>query len=104
MRALFKNFSKYKALKSPIDAWCDFLPHDEKLDFWDESLTNRLNEVLLYEEPEPLTSNELNRLTDDKNCSCPMREALISWTNLNNRPDQQLICSKGDALLAFLLP
>ena len=103
MRAVFKKVIEVRGLKSQKAAWDDFLPHIEKFDSWNLSLTSRLREVLLFEEPEPWTSDELNRLTKNKNCPCPIREALISWTMMNNIPDQQTICDEGARLIDNLL-
>ena len=66
MRLIFKKVIEQKKLKSQIAGWNDFLPHVEKFDSWTSLLTVRLKEVMLFEEPEPLTSNELNTLTKKK--------------------------------------
>ena len=100
MRSIFKKIIIEKNLKTQSNAWTDFLPHFEKLDAWNASLTFRLKEILLFEEPEPWTSIELNNLTKNKKYPCPIREALISWSNLNNIPDQQTICEKGEELVS----
>tara|TARA_Y100001968_G_scaffold326017_1_gene368304 strand:+ start:155 stop:751 length:597 start_codon:yes stop_codon:yes gene_type:complete len=99
MRLIFKKVIKQKKLKSQIAGWNDFLPHIEKFDSWTSLLTLRLKEVMLFEEPEPWTSDELNRLTKEKNCPCPIREALISWSNVKDFPDQQTICDHGEELV-----
>ena len=66
MRLIFKKVIEQKKIKSQIAAWNDFLPHVQKFDSWTSLLTIRLKEVLLYEEPEPFASNELNTLTKKK--------------------------------------
>tara|TARA_Y100001968_G_scaffold323896_1_gene362309 strand:- start:2273 stop:2872 length:600 start_codon:yes stop_codon:yes gene_type:complete len=103
MRAVFKKMIEVKGLKNSKSAWKDFLPHIEKFDSWDLSLTNRLKEVLLFEEPEPWSSQELNRLTKEKNCPCPIRDALVSWSNVTSIPDQQTICDQGEILVSSLV-
>ena len=103
MRSVFKKMIEERDLSSQKAAWNEFLPHVEELDSWDLSLTNRLKEVLFFEEPEPWTSYELNKLTKDKYCPCPIREALISWTKINNFPDQQTICDEGEKLVPSLV-
>mgnify|MGYP001300447575 CR=1 FL=1 len=102
MRSVFKKVIKDRNLKSYKSAWDDFLPHVERLDSWDEALTNRLKEVLLFEEPEPWSADELNRLTQRKQCPCPIREALISWSKITSIPDQQTICNQGEKLVSDL--
>ena len=58
--------------------------------------------MLLFEEPDSLTPNELNSLTKEKNYPCPIREALINWSNMNNFPDQQIICNEGEKIISSL--
>ena len=99
MRLVFKKVIEQKKLKSQISGWNDFLPHIEKFDSWTSLLTLRLKEVMLFEEPEPWTSDELNSLTKEKNCPCPIREALISWSNVKDFPNQQTICDRGEELV-----
>ena len=102
MRAVFKKIIQDRCFKNQISGWDDFLPHVQKFDSWDSSLTNRLKEILLFEEPEPWTAEELNNLTKDKSCPCPIREALISWTEMQTIPDQQTICENGEKLVSMI--
>ena len=102
IRAVFKKIIEVRRLNSNKEGWEDFFPHLSVLDLWDLSLTNRLKEVLLFEEPEPWTSSELNRLTNYKNYSCPIREALISWSKIDDIPDQQTICDEGEKIVSSL--
>ena len=102
MRAFFKKIVRERNLKGQKNGWEEFLPHVEKFDSWNLLLTSRLKEILLYEEPEPFSAIELNSLTNDKNCPCPIREALISWSRMKNIPDQQTICDKGESLVSLL--
>ena len=103
MKAMFKKIIEVRNLNSQKAAWDEFLPHVEKFEAWDSSFTTRLKEVLLFEEPEPWSASELNKLTKDKNCSCPIRDALISWSEMQNIPDQQKICDEGAKLVPLLL-
>ena len=102
MRLIFKKVIEHKNLKSQVAGWKDFLPHVEKFDSWTPLLTNRLKEVMLFEEPEPWTSTELNTLTKEKQCPCPIREALISWSRVKDFPNQQTICDRGEELVASI--
>tara|TARA_B100000965_G_C19402061_1_gene673705 strand:+ start:221 stop:817 length:597 start_codon:yes stop_codon:yes gene_type:complete len=102
MRLIFKKVIEYKNLKSQVAGWLDFLPHVEKFDSWTPLLTIRLKEIMLFEEPEPWTSTELNTLTKEKTCPCPIREALISWSNVKDFPNQQTICDRGEELVASI--
>ena len=89
--------------KSQKDAWTDFIPHVECYKQWSPSLSKRLMEVMLFEEPEPWTKEEFNQFTNKKITPCPIREGLISWTGLASVPDQQTICNRGKALIHELL-
>ena len=80
MIAVFKKVTKKKKIKSQLHAWNNFLPHSECFTEWTPSLTSRLRDVMLFEEPELWTADELTQLTDSKTCHCPIREALVSWT------------------------
>jgi len=99
MRGVFKKFSLEGQFRSQKEAWIDFLPHVECYKQWSPLLSKRLMEVMLFEEPEPWTHEELNEFTNKKITPCPIREGLISWTGLENLPDQQTICKKGQELI-----
>ena len=102
MRLIFKKVIEHKKLKSQVTGWNDFLPHVEKFDSWNSLLTSRLKEVMLFEEPEPWTSSELNTITKEKQDPCPIREALISWSKVKDFPKQQAICDRGEELVASI--
>ncbi len=102
MRALFKKVINKRKFKKQIYAWNDFIPHVEKFKEWSPPLTIRLKEILLFEDTEPYSPDELNHLTKNKQCPCPIREALVSWTNYKDIPDQQTICNEGKSLVDSL--
>ena len=104
MRTIFKKNIEQKKLRSQVDGWNDFIQHVERNDSWDISLTSRLKEVMLFEEPEPWTSNELNNLTNEKKSPCPIRTALISWCSVKGFPSQETICEKGEELVDSIWP
>ena len=101
IRLVFKKIIQERSYKTHKSAWEDFLPHVVKFDSWDLSLTSRLKEVLLFEEPEPWSAAELNKITKGKTSPNPIREALISWTEMPSFPDQQTICEKGEQLVSI---
>jgi len=102
IRLVFKKVIEQKKIKSQVVGWKDFLPHVENLDSWTPSLTTRLKEIILFEEPEAFTPNELNILTKGKKSPFPIREGLISWSNVKNFPTQQSICDRGEELVASI--
>ena len=54
---------------------------------------------MLSENATPWTGEELNDLTGDDKCNCPIRKGLINWTGKKECPSQQEICDKGEELV-----
>ena len=83
------------------NAFDDFLKHLKVYIPDNETLNDRLKEIMLTDEPKPWTAEELNDLTNQNKCNCPIRKALINWTGKTYCPSQQEICDKGDQLLSL---
>ena len=62
---------------------------------------DRLREIILSDKPIPWTGEELNELTGDDKCNCPIRKGLINWTGTKGFPSQQEICDKGEQLISL---
>ena len=63
--------------------------------------SDRLKEIMLDDKPIPWTGKELNELTGENKCNCPIRNGLIKWTGITDCPSQQEICDKGEELLSL---
>ena len=99
MREVFVRTVKEKGFSSNLEAFSDFSQYLQDYENWNEASTMRLREVMLMENPEPWTGNELNDLSSGDKCNCPIRFGLIEWTGKYNIPSQQEICDKGAELL-----
>ena len=102
MKGVFdKEFENRKFLDKN-QAFDDFFNHLVNYVQVDNFPTERLREVMLNEQPDPWTGKELNDLSRDNKCNCPIRKGLIDWTGKFNCPSQQEICDKGEKLLSFI--
>ena len=102
MRAVFKRYIEKKSIKSQSEAWHNFLPHVEKQKSWSANLTPKLREALLFEEPTFFTAHELNKISKNKTCPCPIWNGIKSWTGTKRMPSQEEICQKGESLASSL--
>jgi len=114
IKAVFKKELKRKGYKSIKEAWNDFINHINCFDQWDEKCSFRLKESLFFEHGDPLTSDEINHLTDGEICPQPIRTGIINWINNSDRgqcccsvknfPSQKQICEKGPMLVEDMYP
>ena len=102
MKGLFDKEVKKRNFVDKNQAFDDFFNHLVNYVQVDHFPTERLREVMLNEQPDPWTGKELNDLTRDNKCNCPIRKGLIDWTGKFNCPSQQEICEKGEKLLASI--
>ena len=102
MKGLFDKEVKKRNFVDKNQAFDDFFNHLVNYVQVDHFPTERLREVMLNERPDPWTGKELNDLTRDSKCNCPIRKGLIDWTGKFNCPSQQEICEKGEKLLASI--
>ena len=101
MKSLFeKTVVKFK-YQSKDEAFKSLITFIEIYDQWDNSDTLRLKSVLL-ESGEAWNSDELNRLTRDRDCECPIYAGLKTWTGSYEFPSQQLICDLGSSLVPII--
>ena len=102
MRSLFEaKFKKEKYSHKEV-AFEKFLYFVEKSSQWDKSYSHRLKNVILKNDFEPWTSKELNKLTKDRKCECPIYEGLRDWVGCNEFPSQDLICDLGASLVPII--
>ena len=102
MKGLFDKEVEERNFVDKNQAFDDFFNHLVNYVQVDYFPTERLREVMLNEQPDPWTGKELNDLTRDNKCNCPIRKGLIDWTGKFNCPSQQEICEKGEKLLASI--
>ncbi len=99
MREVFLKTVEKKGYSCKTKAFSDFCTHLNGYEKWNKNLSLRLKEVMLMDDPEPFTGDQLNDLASGDKCNCPIRFGLINWTGNSNVPSQQEICDKGRDLL-----
>ena len=102
MRAIFQKMRVKKSYKNDMDAFNNLLGHIETSKQWNDTYTNRLKEVLLDVSGNPFTAKELNEMTKDRECECPIYIGLKEWTKCVEYPTQDLICNLGGSLVLLL--
>ena len=102
MRGFFDKEVEKKDLVDKNSALIDLISHINSYVQLNKFFTNRLEEIMLSENANPWTGNELNKLSDSNKCNCPIRFGLVNWTGRFDCPSQQEICDKGEKLLPLL--
>ena len=102
MRGVFYRELEKRNINNKAEAFDDLLNSVKVFDDLNKSCSNRFKEIILSDEPSPWSGSELNELTGEDKCNCPIRKGLIYWTGLTECPSQQEICDKGEELLPFL--
>ena len=101
MKSLFQNASQKLNYPNHKEAFKSLISHIEKFDQWNDAYSKRLNSVLLGS-AEPWTSSELNNLTLNRGCECPIYAGLKIWTGSDEFPSQDLICDLGSSLVPII--
>ena len=102
MRLLFKKMLLKRTFKNELEAFNDLLKHIETSKQWHATFTKRLKDVLLSDSASPFNERELNSLTRERECECPIYIGLKEWTGCIEYPSQDLICSLGGSLVLLL--
>ncbi len=102
MKAIFQKMRVKKIFKNDIDAFNSLLSHIELSKQWNDIYTMRLKEVLLDVSSTPFTAEELNDMTKDRECECPIYFGLKEWTGCVEYPTQDLICNLGSSLILLI--
>tara|TARA_B100000214_G_C23843892_1_gene570138 strand:- start:160 stop:753 length:594 start_codon:yes stop_codon:yes gene_type:complete len=101
MRGVFYRELEKRNLFNISEAYDDFYQSVQKYDQLNKSFSDRLKEIMLSDMSSPWTGKELNELTGEDKCNCPIRKGLINWTGITECPSQQEICDKGEELLSL---
>ena len=99
MRGVFYKELEKRNFDNKSQAFEDFLQSVNVFEELNKSISDRLKEIMLSEDPSPWTGKELNELTGEDKCNCSIRKGLIDWTGKTECPSQQEICDKGEELL-----
>ena len=101
MKSLFQKASKKLNYPNHEVAFKSLISQIEKFNQWNESYSIRLRSVLLGTGGS-WTSSELNKLTLDRECECPIYAGLKIWTGAEEFPSQDLICDLGSSLVPII--
>ena len=102
MRALFNKKFELGKYNNKHIAFEEFITYVEKFNQWDKIYTQKLKAVMLFESSESWSSKELNLITSERNCECPIYAALKEWTGCSEFPSQDLICDLGKSLIPVI--
>ena len=102
MKAVFQKMRVKKIFQNDLNAFNDLLSHIETSKQWNDIYTMRLKEVLLDVSANPFKAEELNEITKDRECECPIYLGLKEWTGLIEYPNQDLICNLGGSLVPLI--
>ncbi|MDC3147539.1 hypothetical protein OA778_03270 [Prochlorococcus sp. AH-716-I09] len=101
MKSLFEKTSQNFNYLNHEEAFKALISQIEKFDQWNDTYSKRLYSVLLGS-GEPWTSSELNKLTLERECECPIYAGLKIWTGSDEFPSQDLICDLGSSLVPII--
>ena len=101
MRGVFEKEIVNRNFDNKSDAFNDFLNSVKVFEDLNNYFSVRLKEIMLSDNPNPWTGNELNELTGEDKCNCSIRKGLINWTGKIDCPSQQEICDKGEELISM---
>jgi len=101
MRGIFEKELEKRDFDDKNEAFENLLEHIKIYNQLNKYSTDRLQEIMLSDNPSPWTGEELNDLVGTDKCNCSIRKGLINWTGINNCPSQQEICDKGEELLSL---
>tara|TARA_Y100001968_G_C19432184_1_gene757681 strand:+ start:348 stop:941 length:594 start_codon:yes stop_codon:yes gene_type:complete len=102
MRGFFDQEVEKRNINEKKKAFNDLLSNVNTYVHLNRIFSDRFEEILLSDNPTPWTGKELNDLTKNDKCNCPIRKGLINWTGKTDCPSQQEICDKGKKLLILL--
>ena len=102
MKAIFQKMRLKELYKNDVEAFNDLLKNIETSNQWNDFYTKRLKEVLLDEFYAPFNAEELNGMTKDRECECPIYLGLKNWTGFVEYPNQDLICNLGGSLVPLI--
>ena len=103
MYALFVNKFQKDMFSNKKDAFDQLLKFIETNSQWTEYHSTRLKNILLLNETsQPWTAAELNAITKERECECPIYMGLKQWINIKVFPSQDLICDLGASLVPLI--
>ena len=102
MKKLFQKKRVKNLYGSDMEAFNELLKHIETSDQWNVIYKKRLKEVLLDVAPTSFKAKELNDMSKNRECECPIYLGLKEWTGCDEYPTQDLICNLGGSLVLLI--
>ena len=102
MKTLFQKKRVKNLYGSDMEAFNDLLKNIETFDQWNVIYKKRLKEVLLDVGATPFKAEELNDMSKNRECECPIYLGLKEWTGCDEYPTQDLICNLGGSLVLLI--
>ena len=102
MKTLFQKKRVKNLYGSDMEAFNDLLKNIETFDQWNVIYKKRLKEVLLDVGATPFKAEELNDMSKNRECECPIYRGLREWTGCVEYPTQDLICNLGGSLVLLI--
>ena len=102
MKTLFQKKRVKNLYGSEMEAFNELLKHIETFDQWNVIYKKRLKEVLLDVATTPFKAEELNDMSKNRECECPIYRGLREWTGCVEYPTQDLICNLGGSLILLI--
>ncbi len=102
MKKIFQKKRVKNLYGSDMEAFNELLKHIETSDQWNVIYKKRLKEVLLDVAPTSFKAKELNDMSKNRECECPIYLGLKEWTGCDEYPTQDLICNLGGSLVLLI--
>ena len=102
MKGVFQKMRVKDIFTNDLDAFNNLLSNIKKSKQWNDNYTKRLKEVLLDDTATPFKAEELNDMSKDRQCECPIYIGLKEWTGCVEYPTQDLICNLGGSLVLLI--
>ena len=102
MKGIFQKMRVKNIFRNDLDAFSNLLSHIETSKQWNDIYKMRLKEILLDVSANPFKAEELNEISKDRECECPIYLGLKEWTGCIEWPTQDLICNLGGSLVPLI--
>ena len=102
MRALFQKKRTKYSYANDLEAFNELIKYIETSSQWNDFYTKRMKEVLLENSGDSWTAEELNHMSKDRECECPIYLGLKEWIGSIEYPNQDLICNLGGSLVLLI--
>lgn len=93
IKSLFSHNIEAKNFINKKEAWLDYLSSNSISDQISKIFMLRLKEIVLFDDPDMWTVEELDEITFKEKKLEEILESLFLWSDINNPPSLQSICN-----------